>query len=80
MTTMAALLGGAAAGDRHRDRRGTAPAAGHRDRRRVDLQPDAHALHDAGGLPVSRPLAALVPGPDEHPIGELPPGLEVSHA
>ena len=27
---------------------GAAPAARHRDRRRPDLQPDAHALHDAG--------------------------------
>ena len=50
MTTMAALLGGLPLGARHRHRRGTAPSAGHRDRRRTDLQPDAHALHHARDL------------------------------
>ena len=58
MTTMAALLGGLplALGTRHRRR--AAPAARHRDRRRPDLQPDADALHDAGRLPLPRPVAA----------------------
>ena len=63
MTTMAALLGGLplalGAGDGLR----AAPAARHRDRRRADLQPDADALHDAGRLPVSRPLPAALGAP-----------------
>ena len=60
MTTMAALLGGLplAIGVGHR--RGAAPSARHRDRRRPDLQPDAHALHDARRLPLSRPVPAAL--------------------
>ena len=56
MTTMAALLGALplALGP---GRIGAAPAAGHRDRRRTDRQPDADAVHDAGRLSLhgSRP-------------------------
>ncbi len=43
MTTMAAMLGRAAAGARHRHRIGTAAAARNHHHRRVDLQPDADA-------------------------------------
>ena len=56
MTTMAALLGalplalGSGVGV------GAAAAARHRHRRRADRQPDADAVHDAGRLPLSRPL------------------------
>ena len=52
MTTMAALFGGAAAGARQRRRLGAAAAAGHHDRRRLDPQPGADALHDAGYVSV----------------------------
>ena len=70
MTTMAALLGGVAAGARHRHRLGAAPAARHRDRRRPDLQPGADALHDAGHLPVRstgwrRASASALPQPTQ---------------
>ena len=61
MTTMAALLGRAAAGAGHGVGVGAAPAARHRHRRRADRQPGADALHHAGGLPLSRSGAALVP-------------------
>ena len=60
MTTMAALLGRAAAGARHRRRRGAAPAARHRHRRRAASSARCYALHDAGGVPLSRPRAAAV--------------------
>src|SRR5207244_986671 len=50
----------AAAGAGHRHGVGAAPAARHRDRRRVDLQPNAHALHDARRVPLPRPPAPLV--------------------
>ena len=50
MTTMAALLGGLAAGARQRNRIGTAAAAGHRDGRRFDGEPGADAVHHAGHL------------------------------
>ena len=50
--------GGAAgrrsAGARHRRGLGAAAAARHHDRRRLDLQPDADALHHAGNLSVLR--------------------------
>ena len=59
MTTMAAMLGRAAAGDRLRRRRRIAPAARHLDRRRADRQPGADPLHDAGHLSLSRPLPAV---------------------
>ncbi len=54
MTTMAALLGGLplALGQRHRF--GAAPAAGHRDGRRVAAEPGADAVHDAGDLHLLR--------------------------
>ena len=48
----------AGAGDGHRI--GTAAAAGNHDHRRADREPDADALHDAGGLSLLRPAAALV--------------------
>ena len=57
MTTMAALLGAVAAGVRHRRRLGTAAAARHHHHRRLDLQPAAHALHDARHLSLLRRLA-----------------------
>ena len=52
MTTMAALLGGLAAGAGIGHGRGTAPALRHHDCRRTAAQPVAHAVYDAGGLPV----------------------------
>ena len=52
--------GRAAAGAGHGRRLRAAPAAGHRHRRRPDRQPDADALHHAGGLPLPRPRPALV--------------------
>ncbi len=42
---------------RHGHRRGTAPAARHRHRRRADLQPGADALHHPGDLPLPGPPA-----------------------
>ena len=62
MTTMAALLGGIplALGT---GRVGTAPAARHRDRRRLDRQPDPDAVHDAGGLSGFRPAGARLSVP-----------------
>ena len=48
-----------AAGARRRGRFGAAPPAGHRHRRRPDLQPDADALHDAGRVPLHGTMAAL---------------------
>ena len=48
--------GRAAAGARRRRRRRDAPPARHRDRRRPALQPGADAVHDAGRLPLSRPV------------------------
>ena len=59
MTTMAAMLGGVPLAIGRRHGVGIAAAAGHHDRRRPDRQPDADALHDAGDLPVSRPVAAV---------------------
>jgi multidrug efflux pump subunit AcrB len=53
MTTMAAMLGGlplAIGGGVGSELR---RPAGHRDRRRTDLFPDADALHDSGRLSVS---------------------------
>ena len=41
-----------AAGARHGHRLGTAPAAGHQHRGRIDREPDADAVHDARGLPL----------------------------
>ena len=63
MTTMAALFGALplALGTRHGF--GVAPAARHRHRRRPDRQPDAHPVHDAGRLSLSRPLPAVVRAP-----------------
>ena len=63
MTTLAALLGGAAAGARQRHRLGAAPAARHRHRRRARRLAAAHALHDAGHLPGARPAAPRPPPP-----------------
>ena len=59
MTTMAALLGALAAGPGERRRVGTAPAARHLHRGRPDLQPDADALHHAGGLSLYGPFQVL---------------------
>src|ERR1700693_6335088 len=47
---------------RARDRRGAAAASGNLDRRRSSLQPDAHALHDARRLSLSRPVPAALVG------------------
>ena len=63
MTTMAAMLGALPLALGHGDRLGTAPAAGHHHHRRTDRQPDADALHHAGGLPLLRPLS--IPGGSE---------------
>ena len=62
MTTLAALLRGAAAGAGVRHRRGAAPAAGHRDRRRADRVAGADALHDAGGVPGAGALGRAAQG------------------
>src|SRR5256885_15997463 len=48
-------------------RRRTSSAARHRDRRRADPEPAAHAVHDAGRLPVPGPLPAVVEAPDAAP-------------
>src|SRR2546426_6708717 len=48
-------------------RRRTASAARHRDRRRADPEPAAHAVHDAGRLSVPGPLPAVVEAPDAAP-------------
>ena len=55
MTTMAALLGGVPLALGTGIGRRAAAAARHHDRRRLDLQPVADALHDAGHLPGFRP-------------------------
>ena len=60
MTTMAALLGRLAAGARHRHRLGVAPAARNQHRRRTDRQPDAHAVHHSGGLPLHGSVAHTI--------------------
>ena len=60
MTTMAALLGGLPLALGIGNRRGTAAAAGHHDRRRLAAQPVADAVHDAGGLFVVRPAGAEI--------------------
>ena len=57
MTTLAALVRRATAGGRRAAWERAAPPARHRDRRRPDRQPGAHALHDAGDLPLPRPPA-----------------------
>ena len=56
MTTMAALLGGLPLGFGKRNWFRIAPPVGNHDCRRADREPDADAVHDAGGLCVSRPL------------------------
>ena len=58
MTTMAALLGGLAAGAGKRHGIGIAPSAGHHHRRRPAGEPVADALHHAGGVPLVRPAGA----------------------
>ena len=67
MTTMAALLGALPLALGHRDRIGTAPAAGHHHHRRADRQPGADAVHDAGGVSLLRPPAALVDSDTQSP-------------
>src|SRR5207302_9168799 len=52
--------GRAPAGHRARNRIGAAPAARDRHRGRAHREPGAHALHDAGRLPVSRPRTTVV--------------------
>ena len=73
MTTMAALLGGLPLAIGLGTGGRAAPAAGHRHRRRADLQPDADALHDAGRLPLPRPapsaLERAAPAPPPDPAG-----------
>ena len=59
MTTMAAMLGGVPIAVGGGNGVGVAPPAGHRDRGRVDGQPDAHSLHHAGRLPLSRSAPRL---------------------
>ena len=60
MTTMAALLGRASAGARTGHRLRAAQAAGNHHHRRTDRQPVADALHDSGGVHLSRPPAPVV--------------------
>jgi len=52
--------GGAAAGTGDGGGVGAAAAARHRHRRRAARQPDAHPLHDPGGISLSRPRSASV--------------------
>ena len=59
MTTAAALLAGLPMMFGHGTGCGAAPAARLFDGRRPRAQPVAHALHHAGGLPLSRPAAGL---------------------
>ena len=59
MTTMAALLGALPLALGRRRRR-TAPAARHRDRRRIDPEPASDAVYDARCVPLSRPVPPLV--------------------
>ena len=59
MTTMAALLGALPLAIGLGVELGTAPAPRRRDCGRADLQPGAHALHDAGRVPLFRPLPNL---------------------
>ena len=73
MTTAAAMLAGVplALGTRHR--LGAAAAARLRDGRRAGAEPGADALHDAGGLSLSRPLPAMAQPQDRRrrrPDGE----------
>ena len=56
MTTAAALLGALPLAFGTGEGLGDARAARHRDRRRADREPDAHALYDAGGLSLYGPL------------------------
>ena len=60
MTTMAALLRRRAAGARARHRLRAAPSARHRDRRRIDRQPDPDALHHARHLSLLRRSAKTI--------------------
>ena len=60
MTTMAALLGGVPLMLGHRHRIGNPPAARLCHGRRPDRQPGADAVHDAGGLSLSRPALERV--------------------
>ena len=53
MTTMAALLGGLAAGTGNGYGFRTAPAAGHHDCRRFDREPDADAVHNTSCICLS---------------------------
>src|SRR5580700_10162341 len=53
------VAGRFATGDRHRYGIGVAASARNHDHRRIDLQPDADALHHSSGLPVLRPAAAV---------------------
>ena len=63
MTTMAALLGGVPLALGTGYGFGTAAAAGHHDCRRLDLQPDADALYDAGDLSLLRPAGGAILAP-----------------
>ena len=59
MTTHGRAARGAAPGAGHRRGVGAAPPARHRHRRGAARQPDAHALHDAGGLSLPGPVPAV---------------------
>ncbi len=61
MTTAAAMLAGLPLALGTRYRLGAAPAARLRDGRRARAQPASDALHDAGGLSLSRSPAGLAP-------------------
>ena len=71
MTTMAALVRRHSAGDRHRPRHRTAPAARHHHHRRAVRVADPDAVHDAGDLPPDRPAAAAPPAGSDLGAGRI---------
>ncbi len=68
MTTMAAMLGALPLALGIGDRLGVAAAARNHDYRRSDCEPDADAVHHAGGVSVLRPPATFL-----DPLARAPP-------